>query len=153
EQALTRLRSYSRGTQVKPSALTGAVEVLRSTTGALSAPAPGRDGIDIVRGFISANSDLYGLSSKDLAALKFLGESYSRGSGLRMVRVEQTVNGLPVFQSETRFILDSQGQVQRSTGLLIPSVSAARLNFEELISAQEALSFAMNSIDIQTDPS
>jgi subtilisin-like proprotein convertase family protein len=152
DKALSRLRTVSRGAQAKSSPITGAVEVLRSTTGALTAPAPGRDAESIVRAFISANSDLYGLSSKDIANLKFMGESIS-GSGMRMVRVEQTVNGLPVFQSETRFILDSQGRVHRSTGLMIPNASATKLNFGELISAQEAFSSAMMSVEIQTDPS
>jgi len=151
DQALTRLRAFSRGAQVKSSPLTGAVEILRSTTGALSGPASGRNGADIVRGFISANSDLYDLSSKDIATLKFTGESISGGSGMRMVRVEQTVNGLPVFQSETRFILDAQGRVLRSTGLLIPNAAAGPVQFAGLMSAQTALSIAMNSVAIQTD--
>ena len=47
------------------------------------------NGADVVRSFISANSDLYGLSSKDIATLKIGGESRSGGSGMRMVRVEQ----------------------------------------------------------------
>jgi len=151
DQGLARLRTLSRGAQAKSSPLTGAVEVLRSTTGALSGPAPGRNGADIVRSFISANSDIYGLSSKDIASLRFIGESYSSGNGMRMVRVEQTVNGLPIFESETRFILDAQGRVFRSTGLIIPSVKADPVEFEGLLSAPAALSIAMSSVDIQTD--
>ncbi|HKS09792.1 MAG TPA: M36 family metallopeptidase [Pyrinomonadaceae bacterium] len=151
EQALTRLRTVSRGTQAKASPLTGAVEVLRSTTGALSTPASGRTGVDIVRSFITANGDLYGLSSKDVGSLRFLGESVNRGNGMRMVRVEQTANGLPIFQSETRFVLDSQGRVWRSTGLMIPSVKADPIEFESLISAEAALSIAASSVDIQAD--
>lgn len=151
EQALTRLRTFSRGTQAKSSPLTGAVEILRSTTGALSGTNPGRNAQDIVRGFINSNRDLYGLSSKDVTTLKFHGESVSRGSGMRMVRVEQTVNGLPIFQSETRFILDSQGRVFRSTGLMIPNIAADPLDFGSLISAQEALSAAMTSVQISTN--
>ena len=130
DQALTRLRTFSRGAQAKASPLTGAVEIVRSTTGALSGVAPGRHGADIVRSFISANSDLYGLSSKDIATLKIGGESRS-GSGMRMVRVEQVVNGLPVFQSDTRFILDAQGRVFRSTGLIIPNPAAKAIEFDE----------------------
>src|ERR1700752_3414428 len=151
DQALTRLRTFSRGAQVKSSPLTGALEVLRSTTGALSGPTPGRNGADVVRSFISANSDLYGLSSKDIATLKIGGESFSGVSGMRMVRVEQVVNGLPVFQSDTRFILDGEGRVFRSTGLIIPNATAAPIDFGGLISAQEALSAAMSSVAIQTD--
>lgn len=151
DQALSRLRMFSRGAQAKSSPLTGAVEVLRSTSGALSGPAPGRDGADIVRSFISANSDLYGLSSKDIATLKIGGESLSGGGGMRMVRVEQIVNGLPVFQSDTRFILDAEGRVFRSTGLIIPNATVEPVEFGGLISAQAALSIAMNSVAIQTD--
>lgn len=151
EQGLTRLRTFSRGVQAKASPLTGAVEILRSTTGALSGPAAGRNGQDIVRSFINANSDIYGLSPEDIATLKFTGESVSGGSGMRMVRVEQTVNGLPVFQSETRFILDAQGRVYRSTGLIIPNITTGPLEFGELISAQAAMSIALSSIDIQTE--
>ena len=80
ENALARLRTISRGAQAKSSPLTGGVEVLRSTTGALSAQAPGRNGEDIVRGFINANRDLYGLSPNDVANLKFSGESVSSGN-------------------------------------------------------------------------
>ncbi len=150
DQALTRLRNFSRGAQAKASQLTGGVEIVRSTTGALSGPAPGRNGADIVRSFISANSDLYGLSGKDIASLKIGGESLS-SSGMRMVRVEQVVNGLPVFQSDTRFILDSQGRIHRSTGLIFPNATAESPDFDGMISAQAALSIAMNSIGISAD--
>jgi hypothetical protein len=151
DQGLARLRQLSRGAQAKSSPVTGAVEILRSTTGALSGPAPGRNGQDVVRSFINANSDIYGLSSKDIATLKFAGESVSGGNGMRMVRVEQTINGLPVFQSETRFILDAQGRVFRSTGLIMPNAAVGPIDFSGLISAQAALSIAMNSVEIPTD--
>jgi subtilisin-like proprotein convertase family protein len=151
DKGLNRLKTLSRGAQAKSSPLTGAVEVLRSTTGALSGPAFGRNAQDIVRGFITANSDIYGLSSKDIATLKFTGESISGGSGMRMVRVEQIVNGLPIFESDTRFILDAQGRVYRSTGLIIPNATAGPIDFDGLISAQAALGAAMYSVDIQTE--
>lgn len=151
DQALTRLRTFSRGVQAKASPITGAVEVLRSTTGALSGPLPGRNGSDIVRNFVTANSDMYGLSAKDIATLKIGGESLSGGSGMRMVRVEQVVNGLPVFQSDTRFILDAEGRVFRSTGLMIPNATATKIDFSGLISAEEALTRAMSSVAIQVD--
>jgi subtilisin-like proprotein convertase family protein len=150
-----RLRSSLPGVDAKMSPLTGAVEVLRNTRGALSGPAPGQSGEEVVRSFVRANGGLYGLSRADVAALSFLGESVSPGSGMRMVRVEQVVNGLPVFQSETRFILDAQGRVFRSTGLLIPNAAATTpaLDVAELISAQEALAGALSTVGIQLDAS
>ena len=152
-QGLSRLRIDSRGVEARLSPLTGAVEVLRSTTGALSEAAPGRNGDGIVLTFIRDNSGLYGLTRNDLLALRVIGESVSQGSGMRMVRVEQVVKGLPVFQSETRFILDANGRVFRSTGLIIPNADATAPspNLSELMSAQEALVRAMASVDIPMD--
>ena len=147
----SRLQSASRGVDVKLSALTGAVEVLKSNTGALSDAAPGRSGENIVRSFISNNRELYGLSRADVANLRFLGESISPANGLRMVRVEQLVNGHPVFQSETRFILDSGGRVLRSTGLLIPNAGETAAEADQLIGPEEALGRAMSSVDIQVN--
>ncbi|MCM3871622.1 MAG: M36 family metallopeptidase [Pyrinomonadaceae bacterium] len=152
-QGLSRLRTDSRGVEARLSPLTAGVEVLRSTTGALSPAAPGRSGDGIVLAFIRDNSDLYGLTRNDLLTLHVIGESVSQGSGMRMVRVEQVVRGLPVFQSETRFILDQSGRVFRSTGLIIPNASATAPapNLGELMSAPEALVMAMASVNIPMD--
>ena len=124
--------------------------MLRSAT-SLTGPAPGRSGIDVVRGFISENSAIYGLTANDIANLNFIGESVNRVSGLRMVRVEQMVNGLPVFQSDTRFIVDRDGRVIRSTGLMIPGATAVAPRVAQRISAQEALRSAMGSVGIKLD--
>lgn len=152
DQALARLRATSPGAQARLSPLTGAVEILRSTKGALTQAAPGRSAQDIVRAFIQDNPGIYGLSSKDIAGLRFLGESVSQGSGMRMVRVEQTVKGIRIFQSETRFILDRDGRIFRSTGLMIPSaVPSVPADLGQLISPQDALAHAMLSVEIPVD--
>jgi hypothetical protein len=150
EQAIVRLGSNHPGVDARVSPLTSAVEVLGSNTNALSDLAPGRTGNDIVTSFIQSNATLYGLTRSDISNLNFLGESVSPASGMRMVRVEQTVNGLPVFQSETRFILDAGGRVFRSTGLLVPDATATTpaLDLSQLLSAPEALERAMAATDI-----
>lgn len=155
QRELARIRAGLPGVDAKMSPLTGAVEVLRNTRGALSGPARGLSGNEIVRSFVQANGALYGLSSADIATLSFLGESVSQGSGMRMVRVEQVVNGLPVFQSETRFILDADGRVFRSTGLFIPGATAMApdVSADDVIPAQEALARAMTTVGITLDAS
>ena len=100
-QGLTSLRKKSSGAEVRLSTLTGGVEVVQSKTGPLS-EVTGADGVAVVRDFISKNPGVFGFKKTDVSNLRYLGESVSRGSGLRMVRVEQVVNGRPVFQSETR---------------------------------------------------
>ncbi|MET0647513.1 MAG: M36 family metallopeptidase, partial [Pyrinomonadaceae bacterium] len=155
QSEVVRLRASLPGVDARMSPLTGAVEVLRNTRGALSGPAPSSRGEEIVRSFVRTNSGVYGLARADVATLSFLGESVSPGSGMRMVRVEQVVNGLPIFQSETRFILDADGRVFRSTGLFIPNATATAAAFDtsELISPQEALAGAMGTVGIRLDAS
>jgi uncharacterized repeat protein (TIGR01451 family) len=152
QKGLSRLKANVPSLEAKISPLTGAVEVLRSSS-SLTGPAPGRSGEDIVRSFIRNNSAVYGLTADEIDDLHFIGESVSRGSGLRMVRVEQVVNGLPVFQSETRFVLDRDGRLIRSTGLMIPQASATATApaLNQLLSAQEALAHAMSTLDISAD--
>jgi hypothetical protein len=103
------------------------VEVVKNDRGALTEPAPGRSGLDIVLEFLRAHPDVYGLSPADINGLHH-GESRSRATGIRMVRVEQRVNGIPVFQSDTRFVLDREGRLIRGVGLLVPGAGAGARN-------------------------
>jgi subtilisin-like proprotein convertase family protein len=152
--ALERLQKTAPGASARFSAVTAAPELVSGEWGPLSAPASGRSGIEIVRSFLRANSDLYGLTGADIDALHFLGESVSPKSGLRMVRVEQRLNGLPMFQSETRFILDREGRVWRSLGLLVPSGATGPVPSQQpKVSAPEALVRAMSSVGIALDVS
>src|SRR5215216_3863241 len=153
-RALKHLQKTAPGASARFSPITAAPEMVSGDREPLSAPVSGRPGIDIVRDFLRANSALYGLTGADIDALHFLGESVSPDSGLRMVRVEQRINGLPVFQSETRFILDREGRVWRSLGLLVPSGATAPVpSRQPKVSAPEALARAMSSVGIDLDVS
>ena len=150
ETALENLRAEQPNAEVQGSMLTGAVEIVRSADG-LTKSAPGRTGEEIVREFISNNRGIYGLSSGEIDDLNFLGESISPGSGVRMVRVEQIINGRPVFQSETRFILDREGRIIRSLGLMVPNASASAEALENLLSPQDALQRTMAQFNLPLD--
>ena len=150
QRALDRLRKTAPGAIARLSQITAAPEMVSGEKGPLSAAAPGRPGIDAVRDFLRANRDLYGLTREEIDVLHFLGESVSP-SGLRMVRVEQRRNGLPVFQSETRFILDRQGRIWRSLGLLVPSGATVPPVTLTKISARDALASALKSVGIRED--
>ncbi|HEX3552919.1 MAG TPA: M36 family metallopeptidase [Thermoanaerobaculia bacterium] len=151
QDALKRLQTTAPGATARFSPVTAAPEIVSGNRGALSAAAPGRPGIDVVRDYLKANSALYGLSSAEIDALHLLGESVSRRSGLRMVRVEQQLNGRPLFQSETRFILDRDGRVWRSLGLLMPAAAAPAVPLPPPVSAPQALVAAMKSVGISLD--
>src|SRR5436309_120780 len=84
QAALSKLRTVSPGATVRFSPVTVAPEIVAGERGALSALAPSQSGFDIVRGFLHANSALYGLGDAEIDALHFLGESVSPRNGMRM---------------------------------------------------------------------
>ena len=107
------------GLEVKVAGLTGGVDTVRNKRGALTAVS-GQSSETIVRSFLSQNAALYGLSAADVNDLVVLGDSKGGKSGLRMLRMEQQIDGRPVFQSETRFLIDRTGRLISSTGRLVP---------------------------------
>ena len=109
------------GLEVQLSNLSGGPRSILDKSGALTAPAPGQSSEAIVRGYLSQNGDLFGLSAADLNDLVVLGDSAGGYSGLRMLRVEQQIDGRPIFQSESRFLIDREGRLVKGVGLLIPS--------------------------------
>ncbi|MBW8874744.1 MAG: IPTL-CTERM sorting domain-containing protein [Acidobacteria bacterium] len=122
--AIAKHRASQPGLEVRLSNLTGAPSAVRSKIGPLTGPAPGRSSEDIVRDFLRQYGDVYGLSSADAADLVALGDSPGGTSGLRMLRLEQQIDGRPVFQSETRFLLDREGRLMKTLGLMVPHARA-----------------------------
>jgi uncharacterized repeat protein (TIGR01451 family) len=154
-EGLARLQSAAPGAEVRLSPLSGGAELVRSRRGALTEAAPGRPGEEIVRGFLRDHRGLFGLAEADLAGLRFKGESTSRRSGLRLVRFEQTVGGVPVFGSDTRVTLDREGRVLRLVGLVLPEagasvpVSAGPAALAPRVTPEQALVTAMRSVGIE----
>lgn len=128
------------GAHVERSALTGAPMTINATRAPLT-PASSRGSEAIVRDFLQQQRALYGFSNADLGDLHVLGDSDGGGSGLRMLRLEQRVDGRPVFQSETRFLLDRQGRLAKATGQLVPQARARvdAFSADALLSAPDAI--------------
>lgn len=145
---LDSLRANRPGAKLKISPLTASTEMVDGDTAGLTEARPGASGESITRNFISANREIYGLGDSDIANLRFIGESKPLSGGLRMVRVEQMIDGLPVFQSETRFVLDRDGRLIRSLGLMVPTGELSAEPIESSLSAQEALRRTMAQLDI-----
>ena len=122
--ALATLRSDLPRATATISPFTGGAELVRNPRGALTPPAPGTASAAIVSGFLETHAALYGLAAADLATIRFLGESVNRSNGLRMLRAEQAIDGIPVFQSDARFILDREGRLIRTTGRLVSPAGA-----------------------------
>lgn len=138
-------KKFPRG-EARLSPTTGGMEMLRAPAGMTSASSLPGDAI--VRSFLQENRDLFGLSASDLGQLRFVGESISKRSGLRMVRMEQQVNGRPVFQSESRFSMDRSGRLVRVVGGMVRDASVSAAPLQNLISPEQALSNAMASVQV-----
>ena len=150
EEGIKALKQRVPDAEVELSPVTGGVEIVRSSKG-LSDAAPVRSGKAIVRDFLRNNKALYGLSQSQIDAMHFIGESVTPESGLRMVRAEQMLNGYPIFQSETRFILDRDGRMFRTVGALIPKPSAPVSALLGLMPSPDALRAALTSLDVEAD--
>ncbi len=118
--AISALLQASPALRVRRTQSTGGIDALFSEAGALSESAPGRSSVQIARAFLSEHRAVYGLSAADVEALVVLGDSPGGPSGLRMVRLEQQIDGMPVFESETRVLIDRDGRVWRVLGALMP---------------------------------
>jgi uncharacterized repeat protein (TIGR01451 family) len=117
--AVASLRSSMPGLKVRFSEYTGGPETIRNARGGLTG-ASGSSSEAIVRGFMQQRGSLFGFSSADVSDLVVLGDSPGGRSGLRMLRMEQQINGRMVFQSETRFVLDRNGRLMEGLGRLVP---------------------------------
>ena len=146
-QAAARLEVTVPGVKVERSPIGGGVEVVGGAP--LTVPAPGKDARSIVLGFLRANAGVYGLSAEQVENLEFLGES--DGPGARTINLRQTIRGLPVFQSDTRAILDAEGRLLRTVGRLVPGIDEARVSEEFALGSDEALGAALQTVGLQLD--
>ena len=151
--AISALRASMPALDVKVSSLTGAPTLVRNRAGALTGPAAGRTE-DIVRGFVSRYASLYGLTAADLGDLYVVGDSAGGASGLRMLRMEQRIDGRPVFQSETRFLVTKDGRLVGSVGRMVPQARAAAnaVATTNLVTAPVAVTRLLASVGKTADP-
>jgi uncharacterized repeat protein (TIGR01451 family) len=152
--AIERHQRTLPGLEVRLSAATGGPSSVLNKRGALTAAAPGRSSEEIVRGFLLQYGDLYGFSATDVADLVVLGDSPGGASGLRMLRVEQQIDGRPIFQSETRFLLDREGRLMKGVGLMVPEARALapRVDFGKLLSPGAAVARLLAADGKSADP-
>jgi subtilisin-like proprotein convertase family protein len=152
--ALGRLREERPGVEIRVSTLTGSTEMVRSPRGALTAKAPGRSPRQVARDFLRGRAALYGLTPDQAERLEVLGESRGRRGGLRLVRLRQSLHGLPVFQSETRAVVDGEGRLVATVGRLVPGVErTGKPVIPDLLTAEEALRSALRSLRLGIESS
>ena len=152
ESAFERLRAISPGAEIRFSSLTGSAEVFRSREAPLAAGAKGRSASTTALDFLRDHAGIYGLTEEQAGKLELLGESASRADGLRMVRVRQSLGGMPVFQSETRLLLDRDGSLVRTVGRIVPGIDDPPPSLSGLMPASAALRAALATLGIDWHP-
>lgn len=113
----------------------------------------------IVRDFLGANAEMYGLTQREVAQLKKTGDYTNPAGNLSWVELRQEINGLPVFQGEVRAVLTPEGELVGTVSRLAPALASAQLSAVNSanvkvnrISAAEAVSKAAESIGMTVDP-
>ncbi|HYP01864.1 MAG TPA: M36 family metallopeptidase [Pyrinomonadaceae bacterium] len=106
-----------------------------------------------VRGFITENAALYGLTRSQAAQLKKVSDYTNPSGNLAFVELEQEINGIPVFQGYVRGIVTPDGRLMRTTGLLAPGLRAEALDATPGLGAAEAVAAGIRSINLKVDAS
>jgi hypothetical protein len=121
QREIERLRAALPGAEARFSPLSGSAEVVRNLRGSLTPPQARRSAETAARAFVASHAGLYGLRREEADALELVGESRSPRSGLTLVRLRQSVQGVPVFQGELRCLVDEEGRLFATAGRLAPS--------------------------------
>ncbi|HEX7295900.1 MAG TPA: M36 family metallopeptidase, partial [Pyrinomonadaceae bacterium] len=110
----------------------------------------------IVKDFLAANAEMYGLTPREVAQLRKITDYTNPAGNLSWVELRQEVKGIPVFQGELRAALTSEGELVGTVGRLTPALSGIEVNPADVkvnrITAAQAVSKAAESIGMTVDP-
>jgi Zn-dependent metalloprotease len=106
----------------------------------LSAPRSGEPD-SIARDFLANNAAMFGLNKSQIVEMKLKNEDNDEGA--TFLNYEQTIDGIPVFQSQVQVAINSSGQVMSvNEGSVIPN---AGMNTTPTLSESEGLARAFLS--------
>lgn len=124
-------------------------------TGNLTAPSD-KSEEDIIYGYVNSNIDKFKLDAS--AESSFEIKSKTAGDdGLRIVKLQQVYNGIPVFGHTQKVIIDKKGVLKSISGATVPELDkkeglkkTAKLEAKEAIKTAEAdLGFVPEYSDVQ----
>jgi hypothetical protein len=105
-----------------------------------------------VRGFLSQNNALYGLTDSQVAQLAVVADYTNPAGNLSWVEYEQRINDIPVFQGYVRAALTKDGEIARTTGNLAPGLDYATMQTTPQMSAASAAAAAAKAIGVDVSP-
>ena len=120
-------------------------DVHRSTIQWLTAPSTARRP-DILRNFLKSNQELIGVNQSQINSLKTTADYTNPDGNLSYVRLEQEINGIPVFRGEVNAGFTKSGQLMRVINNLAPAVDYDRVsdNFGDPLAAVKSAAEHIN---------
>jgi hypothetical protein len=106
-----------------------------------------------LRGFVSDNAALYGLTRGQAAQLSKFSDYTNPAGNLAFVELEQQINGIPVFQGYVRGVLTPEGQLVRTVSLLAPGMRTTALSTSPGLNPAEAVAAGIKHINLKVDGS
>ncbi|HEX8735213.1 MAG TPA: M36 family metallopeptidase, partial [Pyrinomonadaceae bacterium] len=98
--------------------------------GGILATRTGAKNAEFLRSFAKANNDLIGLRDDQLDSLKVVADYTNPNGELSFARLEQHINGVPVFRGEIRSGFNKKGDLFRVVNDLAPGLDYERLSTE-----------------------
>ena len=136
ERFRTKMGSAGEGLQARLNE-SGVPRVFFNSNGALTASSKGSPD-DIARGFLSENTDVFGLTRRDVRRLKL--ESEDNDTRATFLNYEQTISGITVFHGHVQVAVSDNGEVLSvNEGWVIPD---GKVKTKTALSEEEGLAKA-----------
>ena len=103
------------------------VEVVSAAPGTGFLTPQSGDRVATLRGFVTANADVYGLAGSVIAELQVVADYMNPAGNMGWAELEQRINGIPVFQGLIRGGFTARGELARTTGALATVADATAL--------------------------
>ncbi len=150
-ESLAALRANVGGVDLITNPGMGTPEVVSARLGSGFLTGPSDDRVAAMRGFLTAYAGVFGLTGRQVADLELVADYANPAGNMAWVELEQTLNGVPVFQGLIRGGFTAEGELARTTGPLAAGLDAALLPTAPAVTAAEAIARAAGSVGWSVD--
>jgi subtilisin-like proprotein convertase family protein len=146
ENGIARLKGADGAIAVEQHPSLGVPEVVSAMPGGGFLSGPSDDRVSTLRAFLSAHADAYGVSAPQVQGLDLVADYVNPAGNMAWVELQQTLNGVPVFQGTIRGGFTAKGELARTTGALATAIDGASLATAPLLSARQAIAIAAANV-------
>ncbi len=147
EAGVARLKAADDAVAVTLHPSLGVTQTVSAMPGGGFLTPPSTDRVRALRSFLSAYGDAYGVSAQQVQALDVVADYVNPAGNMAWVELEQSFNGIPVFQGMVRGGFTAKGELARTTGTLATGIDEATLATTPAIGARQAIALAAGGVD------